>query len=143
MMFGNNRDQLRLQYFRAWQAHLSGAATDPLQKQIIAVLIDHPEYQPLFQNEASIGTEYAPEQGQTNPFLHMGMHLAIREQVSTDRPAGIHECYQQLVAREGGDHHRAEHRMVDCLGEFMWRSQQSGIPPDETDYLLCLQALLK
>jgi hypothetical protein len=73
----------------------------------------------------------------------MGMHLAIREQVSTDRPHGILNCYQQLIEREGGDHHRAEHRMLDCLGESMWRSQQSGTPPDQNDYMDCLRELLK
>jgi len=140
-MFSSDRDQLRLQYFHAWQAHLSGKSLDPLQKQIVAVLIDHPEYQALFHDQRSMGAEYAPEQGQTNPFLHMGMHLAIREQVATNRPDGISEAHRKLLEQCRGDHHETEHRMIDCLGESLWKAQKNGSPPDESEYLSCLQNL--
>ena len=78
--------------------------------------------------------DYTPEAGQSNPFLHMGMHLAIREQVGTDRPAGIRAVHSALAARLGGIH-EAEHVMIECLGEALWNAQRAGVAPDEARYL--------
>ncbi|WP_204318325.1 DUF1841 family protein [Serratia marcescens] len=39
------------------------------------------------------------ELGETNPFLHMGLHLAVREQVATDRPQGIRTVYTKLIEK--------------------------------------------
>ena len=78
--------------------------------------------------------------GQTNPFLHMGMHLAIREQLATNRPAGITETFGLLMARVQ-DAHAVEHRMMECLGEALWQAQRSGQEPDEARYLACLRQL--
>ena len=100
MLFGQDRDQLRAFYCQTWENHRQGKPLEPLQLQIVAVIEQHPEYQPLLEHpERALGREYLPESGQTNPFLHMGMHLAIREQVSTDRPPGVRELYRQLLAR--------------------------------------------
>jgi predicted RNA polymerase sigma factor len=84
--------------------------------------------------------DYTPEDGQTNPFLHMGLHLAIREQVSTNRPAGIAAVYRSLAAKLG-DVHEAEHVMIEALGQALWQAQRSGLPPDETAYLESLRRL--
>ncbi len=85
--------------------------------------------------------EYTPEEGQTNPFLHMGLHLAIREQVATDRPAGIALVHRSLAARLG-DVHEAEHAMIERLGAALWNAQRAGLPPDEAQYLESLRRLL-
>jgi hypothetical protein len=140
-MFGNDRDQLRLQYFRAWQQHLNSEPLDPLQRQIVAVLLDHPEYQDMFQNEHSLGTEFSPELGQSNPFMHMGFHLAIRDQIQTDRPQGIRSAYEAILPQVGGDAHEAEHRMLDCLAESLWQAQSTQQAPDELAYLQCVKTL--
>jgi predicted RNA polymerase sigma factor len=84
--------------------------------------------------------DYRPEDGQTNPFLHMGLHLAIREQVSTNRPAGIASVHRSLAAKLG-DVHAAEHAMIECLGQALWQAQRSGLPPDEAAYLESLRRL--
>jgi hypothetical protein len=84
--------------------------------------------------------DYPPEGGQSNPFLHLGLHLAIREQVATDRPAGITAIHAAL-ARRLGSAHQAEHRMIECLGEALWHSQRSGRPPDEAAYLDALRKI--
>jgi len=139
-MFGNDRNQLRRLYCDAWAARQRGEPLDPLAHQIAEVIEAHPEYQALVEDpQAALGAEYTPEMGQTNPFLHMGMHLAIREQVSTDRPAGIRAAWQQLVARLG--EHEAEHRMMECLGQAIWEAQRSRREPDEAQYLECLRRL--
>ena len=140
-MFGNDRDQLRMQYFKAWQQHLNNQPLDPLQRQIVAVLLDHPEYQKMLQNEKGLGAEFSPELGQNNPFMHMGFHLAIRDQIHTDRPQGIHSAYQRILSQTGGDIHEAEHLLLDCLAESLWKAQRDQQPPDELAYLQCVKNL--
>jgi hypothetical protein len=89
---------------------------------------------------ADLDRDYAPEGGQTNPFLHMGLHLGIREQVATDRPGGIAKIHRELTARLG-DPHAAEHRMIDCLAETLWEAQSTNRAPDEALYLERLRRL--
>jgi hypothetical protein len=137
-----SRAELRRMYVEAWRKQREARPLEPLEDQIVRVLEQHPEYQPLVETgDAALDRDFQPESGQANPFLHMGLHLAIREQVATNRPAGIAAVHRTL-ARQYGGAHEAEHRMIDCLGEAMWRSQRSGLPPDETAYLEALRRLL-
>jgi hypothetical protein len=138
-----NRDSLRRMYVEAWRKHRESRPVEPVEDQIIRVVELHPEYAALLESgEVALGREYTPEGGQTNPFLHMGLHLAIREQVATDRPAGIAEVHRALVTRLG-DAHAAEHAMIECLGEALWQAQRSGRPPDEAAYLESLRRLTR
>jgi hypothetical protein len=134
----NQREQLRQFYCDSWSKHLKQhEGLSPLEQQIVAVIKEHPEYQALLENkDASMSADYLPEMGDTNPFLHMGMHLGLRDQVSTDRPAGIAELYQRLVAKKGI--HDAEHDMIECLAEMIWQAQQNQTMPDEITYMDCL-----
>ena len=141
MLYGNNRDEIRRAYCAAWDKHRQGLALEALEQQIVAVIALHPEYHTLLGDpDAALSRDYTPEMGQTNPFLHMGMHLAIREQLATDRPAGIVAAFGVLMARVQ-DTHAAEHDMMECLGEALWQSQRNGQAPDEARYLECLQKL--
>ncbi len=140
-MFGNDRDKLRHQYRQAWTLYTQGQALDPLQRQISQVLIDHPEYQALVQNETSLEREFLPELGEANPYLHMGLHLAIRDQVKTDRPVGIQALFQKALIKHRGDAHKAEHDMIDCLAENLWQAQRDGTEPDDQGYLNCVSRL--
>jgi len=141
MIFPADRDELRRMYLEAWQRHRDGLPLEPLQAQIADVVAAHPEYQPLLESGPDVvDRDWLPEQGSSNPFLHMGMHLAIREQLSTDRPHGIVAVHRGLMQRFG-DAHETEHRMAECLGETLWRSQRSGLPPDEDAYLDALRRL--
>ena len=141
MFFGQNRDELRRFYIEAWRKHNEKLPIEPLEGMIIDIIAIHPEYQPLLADEEqALSHDYSTEQGQTNPFLHMGMHIAIREQLSTHRPAGINAAYETLL-KQLGDVHPVEHRMMDCLGEAMWEAQRNNAAPDEAAYLSCLQGL--
>ncbi|HHQ42715.1 MAG TPA: DUF1841 family protein [Chromatiales bacterium] len=141
MLFTADRDSLRRFYLEAWRRHRAGMPLEPLEREVVAVVAEHPEYQPLLERgEAALARDYPPELGETNPFLHMGLHLAIREQAATDRPAGFRAAYAALVRRAGGAH-EAEHRIMDCLVEALWRAQRAGRPPDEAAYLRCVRAL--
>jgi hypothetical protein len=139
MIFGQDRQELRKMYADAWQKHLAGQPMSPLEIQIAAVIAEHPEYLDAV-TATDLDRDYAPEGGQTNPFLHMGLHLGIREQVATDRPAGIAKIHAKLAARDG-DPHGAEHRMIECLAETLWEAQSANRPPDEALYLERLRRL--
>ena len=137
-MFTNDRNQMRKIFFDSWKAHRENTPMDAMQK-IIANIIDlHREYHALLEKEANLDKDYTPEQGQTNPFLHMSMHIALHEQISTDRPAGIKSTYQLLIKKYGAAHD-AEHAMMECLGESLWQAQRDQTMPDEQKYLNCLK----
>lgn len=140
MLFPNDRVALRRMYLEAWQRHRDGLPLEPLQARIADLIAEHPEYHPLLEaGEEGLQREWTPEGGATNPFLHWGMHLAIREQVATNRPAGIAAVHRRLAAAFGP--HEAEHRMMECLGEALWTAQRAGVAPDEAAYLEALERL--
>ena len=136
-----NREQLRQMYLEAWRKYTAHQPLEPLQAQLAAVMAEHPEYIPLLESgPQALAADYTPEGGRENPFLHLGLHLAIREQVATNRPAGIAQIHQALANRLG-DPHAAEHTMLEALAETLWESQRSGKAPDEQRYLERLRTL--
>lgn len=139
-MFNQNRDQMRRVFFDCWKAYQQKAPLDAMQKIIVHIIELHPEYQPLLENEAALDREYLPDLGEINPFLHMSMHIALHEQISTDRPDGIKALYQAIISKQGSAH-AAEHAMMDCLGEALWQAQRNQTPPDEHTYFECLKKL--
>jgi hypothetical protein len=130
----HTREQLRQSYVDAWRKHLAGALLTPLEAMIVAVIGAHPEYQGTVADEGAAATFEPDASGGGNPFLHMGLHLAVREQLSIDRPPGIRELHRHLQARLG-DSHGADHGLMEALAETLWQAQRSGRPPDEGDYL--------
>jgi hypothetical protein len=138
VIFGQDRNELRKMYADAWEKYLAKAPLSPLQAQIAQVIAEHPEYHATVAGD--LQKDFTVEAAETNPFLHMGLHLGIREQVSTNRPAGIRLVFEQL-ARRFGDPLEAEHRMIDCLAEALWEAQRSQRPPDELHYLESLRKL--
>ena len=131
----HSRDQLRRTYADAWRKHLARTPLTPLEAAIADVVGAHPEYQALVSDEeAALSFEPGAAGGAENPFLHMGLHLAVRDQISVDRPPGVREVHRLLHARYG-DLHRAEHVLMDALGETLWQGQRDSRPPDESHYL--------
>ncbi len=142
-MFGNNREQLRRLYVEAWQKQQASGVLSPLEAMIAEVVAMHPEYHALLnQGEDALDRDFLPEQGESNPFMHMGMHVAIREQLSTDRPVGIVDAIRALLARVQ-DAHAVEHQVMECLGQSLWEAQRTGQAPDEAAYLRCVQGLAR
>ena len=139
MIFGQDRQELRRMYADAWQKHVAGQPMSPLEAGIAAVVEQHPEYQDALTAD-DLDRDYAPEDGRANPFLHMGLHLALREQVATDRPPGIAAIFRELSAK-CGDPHDAEHKMIECLAETLWEAQRANRAPDEARYLDRLRRL--
>ncbi len=140
-MFGQDRNQLRQMYLDAWRKQCDGELQQPLEAMIAEVVGLHPEYHALLKKgEEALAKDFMPELGESNPFMHMGMHIAIREQLATDRPAGIRAAHQALLGKFG-DAHEVDHQVMECLGRALWEAQQNNAPPDEAQYLRCVQAL--
>ena len=138
MFLPEDRAGFRRMFSEAWRKRAARRPATALETLIADVVAEHPEYQDLLEDpEAAVEKEWTPEDGETNPFLHMALHLAVREQVGTDRPAGIAAEHARLAARLGA--HEAEHRMLEALGEALWRSQRNNSAPDEVLYLETLR----
>lgn len=138
-MFAQNRSELRRMFFDVWTKINESAPLTVLESLVAGVIDEHPEYHHLLSDpDATLDKDYAPESGQINPFLHMAMHIAIREQLGADRPPGIVAAHRVLSARLDGPH-EAEHAMLECLGEALWTAQRRGAMPDEAAYLECVR----
>lgn len=137
MLFTQDRTELRRFYSETWKKARSGLELEPLEKQVADVIEEHPEYHALLSN---LEKDFTPEDGQINPFLHMSMHLALREQVGTDRPSGIAMLTRSLLLKHQ-DGHVVEHLMLECLGEMLWSSQRNQSLPNEAAYMECLKRL--
>lgn len=138
MIFAHqSREQLRATWLTAWQKHRARALLTPLESQLVNVIELHPEYHRWLEDgERATASQAATD----NPFLHLSLHLALREQMATDRPPGIRAACDALALRLG-DRHDALHRAMEVLGRTLWEAQRSGRPPDETAYLEAIRRL--
>jgi hypothetical protein len=140
---GYTREQLRSSYAEAWRKHLARVPLTPLESLIADVIAHHPEYQALVGDAQAVQAfDPSPGTAAENPFLHMGLHLAIREQLSIDRPPGVRQI-QQALTTQLGDEHDAEHVLMEALAETLWEAQRDGRPPDERRYLDRARAHIK
>ena len=138
-MYNPTRSQARDFFFSDWSNFRAGSPLSGLERIAVEIIALHPEYHALLEDpERYVDRDYTPEEGQTNPFLHLGLHLGIAEQLATDRPGGIRGEFDRLVKKHG-DRHEALHDVLECLGETMWQAQRAGTPPDTEAYLECLR----
>ena len=142
MLYGSDRDGIRRAYVDAWSKSCAGQPLEPLERLLVEVITEHPEYHAALESPDALAREFPPEAGHANPFLHMGLHVAIREQLATDRPPGVRELYAKLRLRIA-DTHRLEHEFMECLGETLWEAQRSGTAPDEGRYLTLVRRIAK
>ena len=140
MLFGGDRAAYRRVFCEAWRKHLAGEALSAQEVEIAAVARAHPEYHGILEDpDRALDADWLPEHGESNPFLHLAMHLAVREQAAADRPASITDIYRRLRRRTGSEL-EAEHEMIECLAEALWHAQRAGqTAPDEAGYLDCLR----
>jgi hypothetical protein len=139
-VFNPSRDQARQFLFDTWSKYGQRQALSGLESMLLEILLQHPEYHALLNApEKYMEREYLPEQGETNPFLHLNLHLAIAEQLSIDQPPGIKGRYQQSLSK-CGDAHDAQHQLIECLGEMIWQAQRHRTAPDPEIYFSCLDS---
>ena len=132
-MFNPSREQVREFFVETWRKHRANELLTPLESMALDWVLEHPEYHADLESPEAGVAEYPVEQGRTNPFLHLSMHLAIAEQLSIDHPRGIRAAYQKLVNRS--DAHHAAHEIMECLGQVVWEAQRLGTPLDSDAYI--------
>ena len=134
-MFAPSQNDVRTFFCETWRKHCAAEPLSPMETLAAQWIVRHPEYHAdLSHLEAALAAVYTIDDGRTNPFLHLSMHLSISEQCSIDQPRGIRQAVELLAAKRG-DLHPAHHEVMDCLGEMLWQSQRSGLPPDPHGYL--------
>lgn len=135
-MFSSERNELRMLFFSAWEKYKNKLTISELEGQIVELILAHPEYHPFFEDIENQNKDFK----EANPFLHLSLHLAIRDQIKLNRPAGIQTIFQNL-AKKYSNELQAEHEMMTCLEYVLWEAQRSGRMPDEGEYLECLNKL--
>ena len=134
-MFQPSQADVRRFFCAAHAKQRDGVPMDAMENIAARWTAEHPEYHAELADEAAaLQAVYTVEEGRTNPFLHLSMHLSIDEQTTIDQPTGIRQAVQLLAARRSGLH-SAHHEVMECLGEMVWASQRSGLPPDGQAYI--------
>ena len=138
-MFAPSQNDVRRFFCDTHRKRGQGLPLTPMETVAADWIGEHPEYHAELNDvDAALAAVYDVEAGRTNPFLHLSMHLSISEQVSIDQPRGIKQAYALLAAKRGSAH-EAQHEVMECLGEMMWESQRSGLPPDGHKYIDCIR----
>jgi len=139
-MFVDSREGARRYFVEVWRKLAERAPLSPLEAIIAQAIERHPEYHELLRDgEPALTQDFGRDEPEHNPFLHLGLHVALGEQIAADRPPGVRAVHARLCARD--DAHAAEHRMLECLAEVLWQAQKSGRMPDEQAYLAALGRL--
>jgi hypothetical protein len=136
-MFNPSRDEVREMFFTTWRKYRAGQPLAGMEALALDAILAHPEYhEALDHPDRTREKDYFDE---SNPFLHMSLHVALEEQLSIDQPPGITARFDALLARFQ-DRHEALHQALECLAETVWRAQRDNAPPDAAAYLECLAA---
>lgn len=138
-MYSSNRNELRQTFFRVWEKYQKQMFLDPLESQIIEVILSHPEYHHFLNHPQKFQDADFDD---NNPFLHLSLHLALRDQIKTNRPNGIKNVYESL-SKKFGNALEAEHQMLPCLQNILWEAQRTNAAPDEQKYLADLKGLIE
>lgn len=134
-MFQPSRDQARQFLFDAWAKFNAQSGLTDLEKIAVEVINMHPEYHAILnQPERYIDQQYFPEHGQTNPFLHLNLHLSVIEQININQPIGIRAGYEKLL-KQLQEPHAAQHVLLECLAETIWHAQRHQQSLDSAHYL--------
>ena len=141
-MFKPSREQARQLFFETWRKYRQREILSGIETIALEVILLHPEYHGILDDpERFLDKDYLPEMGDTNPFLHMSMHVAIKEQLSINQPVGICERFARLQKNNGSEH-AAAHQMMECLAEMIWQAQRTQSAPDAAIYFDCLDKRL-
>ncbi|QRX82125.1 DUF1841 family protein [Glaciimonas sp. PAMC28666] len=138
-MFNPSQQDVRRFFCETYRKYRANEILTPLEAIARDWIMQHPEYSAdLNDVDAALAADYSVENGQTNPFLHLSMHLSIAEQISIDQPPGIRAASTALTQRLQSEH-GAYHHIMECLGQMIWNAQRSGLPPDGAEYIECVK----
>ena len=134
-MFDPSRDQVRAFFSDSWRKYRENQPLAGAEGLALQIILLHPEYQDFLLEDKNRDRDFS---GESNPFLHMSLHLALEEQLQIDQPPGVRALFEALLARKG-DRHEALHGAIECLAEMIWHAQKEKAPPDAGLYLDCLK----
>jgi len=138
-LYNPSRDQARQFLFDTWAKFKQQSPLSDLEKIVVEVIQMHPEYHAILDSPAHyMNQQYFPEMGETNPFLHITLHLSVIEQININQPIGITHIYDKLCLQLK-DRHLAQHALIDCLAETIWLAQRNNEPLDSERYLNLLK----
>jgi hypothetical protein len=141
-MFNPSQSDVRNFFFDTYAKSKQQQALNDLEKIALSIIFEHPEYEKILSNkEQYFDYQWLPENGETNPFLHMSMHMSIIEQLSINQPHGIITLYKELYKKFEGEH-KAQHELMDCIAEMIWQAQKSSTAPDPEVYFACINSKL-
>lgn len=140
-MFNPNREQVRFFFIETWRKYNAKQTLSDMEKIAISWMLEHPEYI-NFYKEDFLDKDFAVEMGQTNPFLHLSMHLAVEEQTKANQPPGIQNAFESLKHKLGSKHDAA-HEVFDCLAEQIYQNQKYNTEFSSTSYLHCINEKIK
>lgn len=128
-------------FFSAFQKMQNNEPMEQIEKQLAEIIRMHPEYEKFLTDDKYRDYTFNPEVDPTNPFIHMSMHQAVREQLGTNRPEGIIDVFAELCLKVG-DAHEAEHRVAEQLMSLMYEMMQGGKQYTDEQYLAKLRSML-
>lgn len=131
-----NRNDTRKVFFDAWQKEIHSQPVTPLESIIIDVIKRHPEYQSIFSHQETFENfQLSQNSNQPNPFFHLSLHVAIIEQIQSDRPQGIRDIYKRLLNKYH-DQTEAEHKMMEVLANLLHDAAQNpALMADDREYI--------
>jgi hypothetical protein len=98
-MFAPSQEDVRRFFCATAARHAAREVLTPMEAVAAQWIAEHPEYAgDLADVDAALAAVYTVEDGRTNPFLHLSMHLSIAEQCSIDQPRGIRQALELLAA---------------------------------------------
>lgn len=122
----------RQHFYHAWQKHLRGYALSEFEHRIVEVLLNYPEYTKALSPD-SIDVDNGE-----NPYLILGAHMEVKDQLRLDRPRGI----KKLVDSSSKGGAFVESLMVELMVYTLKSAYINKTPPSYEQYLRELRIAL-
>jgi hypothetical protein len=142
MLYQPTQTDVRRFFYTVYAKAKNNKALEAIETIASLWIDEHPEYHADLKDVdaalINLSQIVNSDDGKTNPFLHLSMHLTISEQCSIDQPRGIRQAVELLTARLDSLHD-AHHVVMECLGQMIWDSQQNKQAPDGQAYVEAVQ----
>jgi hypothetical protein len=137
-MFTPSQQDVRRFFCETFRKFHAREILTPMESIASDWINQHAEYHAALSDlDNALTANYNVEEGNSNPFLHLSMHLSISEQIAVDQPRGVRAAFN-ILASKLNSQHEAHHEIMECLGEMIWNSQRKGLPPDGEAYIEAL-----
>ena len=138
-MFKPSQQDVRRFFCETFRKFHAKEILTPLEVIASDWINQHSEYNAVLRDpETAIHANYSIDQANSNPFLHLSMHLSISEQITVDQPRGVRAAFN-ILASKLNSQHEAHHEIMECLGTMIWNSQRNNLPPDGQAYIEALR----